>query len=322
MDLAVDGSEAGWPGERDYPSLSRLIGIVLAAWPEHRAYLHNSLSLRTEPLMRTSDRLAEAVLSLAAPDEEGHAADYRWLCGQIMEEELYFRKHKSYRFKTFAETYEHVYSNTAFMRRYMNGLLYSQVLWHMHASSLHFFSQRVAARVAAGGKVLEVGSGHGLLLFLALRDLNMGEAVAWDINQVSLDQTRHALEKLDALERARFAVRDIHALESFDETFDLIILSHLLEHLENPTEVLKKISPLLANTGLIYVNVPLNAPMPDHLILLQSPEEADRLLTDGGFRAIETSHHTTHGMALTRALRLKTAVTCSIIAERSSLTFA
>lgn len=321
MDAVANGGKEVGLDEQDYPSLSRLVGIVLAAWPEHRAYLHNSLSVRTGPLLRSSDRLAEAVLDLAAPHEAGHADDYRWLCGQIMEEELYFRKHKTYRFKTFAEASEHVYSDHEFMNRYMNGLLYSQILWYMHASSLHFFSQRVAARVPVGGKVLEVGSGHGLLLFLALRDLGMSQAVAWDINQVSLDQTRHALEKLGALDRARFAVRDIHTVDAVDETFDLIILSHLLEHLENPVGVLKKISPLLSHTGLVYVNVPLNAPMPDHLILLQTPEEAERLLTDGGFRPVEISHHTTHGMALTRALRLKTAVTCSIIAERASLGF-
>lgn len=321
MAAVAGGDVEGWLDKASYPSLTRLIQIVLEAWPEHRPYLQNSLSVRTEPLMRMSDRLAEAVLSLAATDEVGHAEDYKWLCGQILEEEFYFRKHKTYRFKTFAETNEHVYSNDEFMRRYMNGLLYSQVLWYIHASSLLFYSQRVAARVPVGGKVLEVGPGHGLLLFLALRDLNMSQAVAWDINPVSLDQTRHALEKLGALDRARFAVRDIHALEAVDETFDLIILSHLLEHLEDPVGVLKKLAPLLSQSGLIFVSVPVNAPMPDHLILLQSPEEAEGLLTDGGFRAIEISHHTTHGMSLTRAMRLKTAVTCSIIAERASLSF-
>jgi ubiquinone/menaquinone biosynthesis C-methylase UbiE len=298
-----------------YPSLARLVDVVVSVWPEHMAYIAKSLGVRTTALLETSDRMAAAVLELASPHETEHAEDYRWLCGQIREEELHFAREDAYRFKTFAETNANVYSDGPFMRRYMNGLLFSHVLWFMHISSLHFFRQRVAARVFAGGKVLEVGSGHGLLLFLALRDLGMGEALAWDLSQVSLDQTRGALEKLGALERARFAVQDMHAAEIGDERFDLIILSHLLEHLENPVDALTKISRLLTKTGLVFVNVPLNAPMPDHLILLRTPAEAEQLLIDGGFRVIEMSSHTTQNVSLSRALRSKTAVTCSIIAE-------
>jgi ubiquinone/menaquinone biosynthesis C-methylase UbiE len=197
----------------------------------------------------------------------------------------------------------------------MNGLLCAQILWYMHGASLRFFCQRLAALTRPGGKVLEVGPGHGLLLFLALRDLKMSEAVAWDLSDVSLEQTRHALGVLGALDRARFAVQDMHLAEMLDERFDLVILSHLLEHLEAPVEALKKLRHVIADSGLIFVNVPLNAPMPDHLILLREPGEAERMMTDGGFRVIEMSVHTTDGMPLIKALKMKTAATCSIIAK-------
>ena len=299
------------------PALTRLVSVVCNVWPEHASYLAKSLAARTDDLLETSDRMAAAVLELAAPHEREHAEDYRWLCAQIGEEELHFVRNDSYRFKTFEETNRHVYSDTAFMRRYMNGLLYSHVLWYMHISSLHFFRQRLAARVHSGGSVMEVGSGHGLLLFLALRDLGMKSALAWDLSRVSLDQTRGALEILGALDRARFAVQDMHTAEPGDERFNLIILSHLLEHLEDPVRALGKIARLLEKNGLVYVNVPLNAPMPDHLILLRAPEDAAQLMTVGGFRIVEMSMHTTQGVSLTKALKARTAVTCSIIAERA-----
>lgn len=298
-----------------YPALGRLLKAVLEVWPEHEGFLTKSLEPRTGSLLETSDRMAAAVLELAGEGVREHAEDYRWLCDQIRDEELEFARTERYRYSTFAETNANVYSDAAFMRRYMHGLLYSHVLWFMHISSLHFFSQRLAARVKAGGRVLEVGSGHGLLLFLALRDLGMAEAVAWDLSQVSLDQTREALARLGALDRARFAVQDMHKAEAGQETFDLIILSHLLEHLEDPVDALRKLKPLLNKRGLVYVNVPLNAPMPDHLILLQSPAEAEKLLVDGGFRVLEIASHTTQAVTLSRALKQRTAVTCSIIAE-------
>jgi ubiquinone/menaquinone biosynthesis C-methylase UbiE len=305
------------PDSKRYPHLARLIGVVREAWPEHGPYLVKSLAVRTGDLMETSDRMAAAVLELAEPQVREHADDYRWLCAQIREEELYFARNDSYRFKTFEETNRCVYADVSFMRRYMNGLLYSHVLWYMHISSLHFFRQRLAARVHRGGNVLEVGSGHGLLLFLAIRDLQMKTALAWDLSQVSLDQTHDALGRLGALDRARFAVQDMHAAEPGEERFELIILSHLLEHLEDPVRALRKTGRLLAKNGLVYVNVPLNAPMPDHLILLRNPDEAAQLMIEGGFRILEMSMHTTQGVALKSALKSNTAVTCSIIAEAS-----
>ena len=314
-------SSSGKSGDRrvsstgKYPALQRLTDIVMSVWPEHAAYIEKSLAARTEALLDTSDKIAEAILQLAAPEEINHAEDYRWLCAQIMEEELYFSRHEKYRYSTFEETNRYVYSDHDFMRRYMNGLLYSQVLWFMHASSLHFFRQRVASRVAPGGSVLEVGSGHGLLLYLALRDLGMGRAVAWDLSQVSLDQTRKALGRLGALDRAEFAIQDVHAADPTSEQFDLVILSHLLEHLENPVSVLQSIRSLLRKGGHLYVNVPLNAPMPDHLVLLETPAEVTKMLADGGFNILEVSYHTTQAAPLSKALRTKTAVTCSLICE-------
>ncbi len=298
-----------------HPNIARLVEAVVDVWPDHGTYLEKSFGARTASLLDTSDRMAAAVLELAADDVRGTAEDYRWLCDRIREEELNFARTDAYRFSTFEETNAHVYSDDEFMKRYMNGLLFSHVLWFMHASSLHFFVQRLAARVKAGGKVLEVGSGHGLLLFLCLRDLKMREAVAWDLSPVSLEHTRAALARLGAEGRARFAVQDMHQAEATGEQFDLVILSHLLEHLDDPIPALATVRKLLTKDGVLFVNVPLNAPMPDHLQLLRDPSEAEKMLVDGGFRVLEIASHTTQAMPLGKALKRKAAVTCSIIAE-------
>jgi SAM-dependent methyltransferase len=296
-------------------ALERLVSLIERVWPEHRAYLAKSIALRTPSLMETSERLAEAILQLSKPHELEHARDYRWLCEMIRGEELEFVRSGRYRFSSFAETSANVYSDAKFMRRYMNGLLFAQVFWFMHASSLHFYRDRVAARAKPGGSVLEVGSGHGLLLFLALSDLGLASATAWDLSEVSLEQTRGALRKLGALDRAHFLIQDMHTADVGEEKFDLVVLSHLLEHLEEPVRALRQMGRVLTRGGLLYVNVPLNAPMPDHLILLETPLDVQNMLSEGGFHILEMAFHTTQGMPLGRALRSKTAVTCSLIAE-------
>lgn len=297
------------------PHLAKLTHLVTEAWPEHADYLEKSFDVRTPALLDTSDSVAEVVLRLAGDHAGQTAQDYRWLCDVIREEELNFARTDAYRYSTFAETNAHVYSDDEFMQRYMHGLLLSHVLWYMHASSLHFFLGRLAARVKPGGKMMEVGSGHGLLIYLALTRLGLEEAVAWDISPVSLDQTRAALDQLGMGERARYAIQDMHQIEAGSEQFDLIILSHLLEHLEAPVDALQKIRNAVAKGGYLFVNVPLNAPMPDHIQLLSDPDDAVKMLEEGGFRVLEIASHTTQAASLPRALKRKIAVTCSIIAE-------
>lgn len=299
----------------DHPGLSRLFDVVLAEWPEHAVYLNQSFAQRSPALVETSERIAEAVLRLAGGRAAQIAADYRWLCDQIREEEIHFARTDRYRFDSFEETNAQVYSNDTFMERYMNGLLYSHVLWYMHLSSLHFFTGRLPARLRGRDRVLEVGSGHGLMLYLALRDLGIAEATAWDLSEVSLEQTREALDLLGMEGRAELVVQDMHKAEPQGRPFDLVILSHLLEHLDDPVDALHRLKGVVTKGGHLFVNIPLNAPMPDHLVLLRTPEEAMAIIEKGGFRVLEIASHTTQGVPLPRALRAKTAVTCSIIAE-------
>jgi len=298
-----------------WPNLVRLITAVLNCWPEHAGYLRKSFAERSAGMLATSDHVAGSVLALAGDRASQIAADYRWLGDRIREEEIEFARTGHYRYSSFEQTNAHVYGDDIFMERYMHGLLFSHVLWFMHASSLHFFRTRLEARVRKEGRVLEVGSGHGLLLYLALNDLGFAEAHAWDLSEISLSQTRAALALLGAEGRSHFAIRDMHSVKLEGETFDLIILSHILEHLENPISALERMRPALGKNGLLFVNVPINAPMPDHVFLLETPDAALELLRSGGYRVVEMATHTTQAMSLSQALRRKTALTCSIIAE-------
>jgi 2-polyprenyl-3-methyl-5-hydroxy-6-metoxy-1,4-benzoquinol methylase len=299
-----------------WPALGALCDMVLDCWPEHAGYLAKSFEPRSEGMMATSDHVAEAMLALIGGGKAQVAANYRWLCDRIREEEIEFARTGRYRYSSFEQTNAHVYSNDAFMERYMHGLLLSHVLWYMHASSLHFFRQRLETRVLRGGRVLEVGSGHGLLLYLALTDFGLIEAHGWDLSEVSLAQTRHAMAKLGAEgDNLHFRIQDMHQVEPNGEKFDLVILSHILEHLDDPVASLQKMRGAVAKSGVLFVNVPLNAPMPDHVILLENPDQAAELIEKGGFRIVEIATHTTQAKRLAQSLRQRIAVTCSIIAE-------
>lgn len=299
------------------PQLGRLCGAVLETWPEHEPALTRSLSVRPAALLDTSEDVAAAVLAICGSRLDSIARDYRLLCGVIVEEELQFARTGRYRYDSFEETNLNVYANDEFMASYMNGLLLSHVLWSMHASSLHWFRDRLKSRMMPGGRVLEIGPGHGLLLYLAHQGLAAGEAHGWDLSRVSLDHTAEALAAL-GMHGAIFRQQDLHkVVGAGGETFNLVILSHILEHLDDPVAALQSVSGLLAKDGKVFVNVPMNAPMPDHIQLLTHPDEVMAMIRAGGFEPVEFALHTSNFTSIRSSLKRRTATTCSIIAERA-----
>lgn len=96
------------------------------------------------------------------------------------------------------------------------------------------------------GKALEIGSSTGLLLSLLKEN-------GWDVNGVEISpQAAEFAEKR--------GVKTIHTpvekLTLPAGTFDLVILNHTLEHLQNPKEVLEKLHDLLIDDGVLLIDVP------------------------------------------------------------------
>jgi 2-polyprenyl-3-methyl-5-hydroxy-6-metoxy-1,4-benzoquinol methylase len=297
---------------------------LLRLWPEHERYLHNSLRARDQSLLAFSEELSDLVGRLAATVDGGSQAlarDYRFLCEEIsLPEELHFRRHDSYRLKSFEEAERTIYSNAPFMKRYMNGLLVSDVIWVNHCRALQHFAEVYLNGLNRGARLLEIGPGHGLLLYLAAQNQNVGELFAWDVSQSSLDMSRHALETLGAAKSVRFEKRNIldaSIMEACNEgSFDAIVLSEVLEHLEEPEKAARVLFYLCKPGGHVWINVPANCPMPDHLYLVREPKEVEDLVRSVGFEVVDTAHFPMTGVTLDRAIRQKLTMSCIILGRR------
>ena len=128
-----------------------------------------------------------------------------------------------------------------------------------------------------------------------------------------------------SLTRSKIA-RDVHHLtvsnehlENFktDELFDVIVLRHLLEHIENPTAMLKKIKTFLKPDGLLLIVIPnidclgrylyqehWEWVLPWHLHFY-TPKTLTRLLTKLGYskmKIYQTPSPLWHPQTLNRAL--------------------
>ena len=111
-------------------------------------------------------------------------------------------------------------------------------------------------------RVLDIGTGFGHILHSMGKRFPNSEKYAIEISDI-------CIEHLKSLGVHVFTEPAEKILPKLKQKFDIIILSHLFEHLVNPLEFLSLLSSNLSPTGLLYIEVP-NIPVeslekyPDH----------------------------------------------------------
>ncbi len=152
-------------------------------------------------------------------------------------------------------------------------------------SSLDFRVRYLKAREK--GRLLEVGCGSGQIL-KELRELG------WLVEGVDLDSRAVEIAKKNGLHVVSGFLEDQHYQ---DDTFDVIILSHLIEHVDDPLQLLKESYRILKSGGVIVIVTPnilsfghyryksfwLHLDPPRHMHLF-SPETLQRLLVQVSFK--------------------------------------
>jgi ubiquinone/menaquinone biosynthesis C-methylase UbiE len=300
----------------DRPSALAIVKVTLAAWPEHAKFLAKSFQQRTPAMLDATEAAAAAVRKLMAGDDRRFAEDYHWTCDRLREEELFFHREGRYRLSTFAEAVAEVYSDADYMRRYMSGLLVTQVLWYNHVATLEMFLRRVLGAAVEPFDYLEVGPGHGLMTYFAAAAPLSRTLELWDVSAVSLKQTRAALDRLGVTKPVSLVETDILRAPPSRPRFDLVVISEVLEHLETPGAALRLLRSAIAEEGRIFINVPINSPSPDHLYLFSAPQDVVDLIEDSGLHVERMELYATQGRAVERALANRISVSAGVIARR------
>lgn len=95
------------------------------------------------------------------------------------------------------------------------------------------------------GSVLEIGSSRGLLLYQLKQK-------GWNV--CGIEPSKSAAS--DAEEKGVKTLNEKFNRVSLEEKFDLVILNHTLEHLDNPLETIKEVKGILKPRGLVLIDVP------------------------------------------------------------------
>lgn len=295
------------------PAIRKIVNAVLEVWPEHLDYC-NARFLKDTPEFRARmDEVAELVVSIVGEELHGYCRDYRWMCEEFLKEEIYFARHKTYRLSTFDDAFREVYGDSTYMSRYVRGILISQILWGPHAQAFDLYRTSFLASLPQGSDYLEVGPGHGLFLFFASRQPNIGSLEAWDVSKSSIAETKATLSKLGVTRDISIVEQDVLAAPSHVEKYDAAVISEVLEHLEAPDKALRSLHAGLRKGGRIFINAPINSPAPDHIYLWRTTEEFVTFVEDQGFEIEQATFFPVTGASLEHAIKRNKSVSCIVV---------
>lgn len=162
-----------------------------------------------------------------------------------------------------------------------------------------------------GGRLLDLGSGSGAFL-------SQMAALGWRAHGIDPDPAAVASAREAGLSVTQGTLGDLD-LEEHAGAFDAVTLSHVIEHLHDPAEDLRRIHRLLRPGGLLWIATPnlealglrrfghdwLGLDPPRHLVLF-TRGSLEKLLRDTGFEpqpAPPTSPHALQMFSQSAAIR-------------------
>ena len=207
---------------------------------------------------------------------------YLKMTGDMFIERMKFLETGEYANKSYKDVDEKIYSNPDIMDYHMHGLAIAQFLWPDQYTRFRFFSENLL-KFAPIKNYLEIGGGHGQYVREAVKQLGSNcNFTVIDISQSSLN----ICENLAGGENVKFILKDIFDYND-SEKYDFITVGEVIEHLEDPLSLLKKIHSFLNDNGTVYLTTPVNAPMIDHIYLFNNVNEIKGLLKKANFKVID-----------------------------------
>jgi 2-polyprenyl-3-methyl-5-hydroxy-6-metoxy-1,4-benzoquinol methylase len=209
--------------------------------------------------------------------------------GEFHERQLDFLRSGSYRENDYDQVTRDVYANDPYMESvYYPALLLSYLAAPNYRHILRALDATIARWRAAGvARILDVASGHGLLLLLALEELPAARGVAIDVAPAAL-RFASALQQATGWGEGRFSFELMDVLAASPSAlggpFDAAICCELLEHVPQPARFLAAIHGRLVPQGRLFLTAAVRMESVDHLTLFASIDELTQLLGREGYR--------------------------------------
>ena len=240
---------------------------------------------------------------------------YVFLTETTMEEGRYFQERGGYRYHSFEEVDKRVYADREKMTLCMLGLSVAEYLWETILLIHRFYEKTI--RKVCGGSYLEIGPGHGKYFPEAYNLGKFQKYVAVDVSKTAIGMT-DAYMKRYAVPGGYYELlcRDATELDT-REKYDFIVAQEVLEHLEDPLGMLRKIGSLLSENGQAYVLMPIMAPSKQHIFLFRDVQHVKQMVKQAGLEIVEEAYITAKGMPVEEAEKKRLPVNACLIVKNS-----
>lgn len=261
--------------------LAQLLTEIGRINPLQTRFLEQSLSDLTEHEICTFFQYLNYCLAHGITIEY-LAKSYDLIVKDTFREQVYFRRHGHYRYRTYDEVANSVYHHPEYMNQYMYGLALSTFLWPNHLAMYRFFIDTLPKQRA--GRYLEVGPGHGFYFMQAMHHSQYDFFQGVDISATSVEMTNSILASKDFAKSPNYLITqsDFFKWDS-QKKFDCLVMAEVLEHVEQPLAFLQQLH-LLANNGAhVFITTCINAPAIDHIYLYPNIESLRLQINESGF---------------------------------------
>lgn len=268
-------------------SLTRFTEDLAAAYPLLAPGVADNRALDPETFDALGGRLcdwAQAHLGDAFPValREGYAH----FVADVNLSQAKYERRGHYANKSYAEVEKAVYGNPAHMQFYHWGVYATTFAWAHHLAIYRFFQQRFLSRLPQHGRLIDFGCGSGVWSFLSTEALPDWSSTGVDISETSIGIATGMAASMGVQDRVEFVCADATAI-AFDEPFDAGVCCFLVEHLENPVELLTAFAGLLKPRVRAFVTGAISAAEVDHIYEMTHESEAVLLLEKAGLRVVE-----------------------------------
>lgn len=264
-----------------HPAVDELLGEIVRINPLQKNFIASSLDDATPS---DFEELANYIgyCQQRSMDIPYLAGCYDVIVKDTLREQLYFQRHKRYRYSTFAEVADSVYFDDAYMSQYMHGLAITAWLWPNHREMHRYFASVIPTGVQ--GSYLEIGPGHGVYMMTAMQRASYEHFEGIDLSPTSVALTTGLLESHNLPGGPSWEIycSDFLEDELHQDKYDAIVMGEVLEHVEQPLVFLKKIRELASDDTFIFITTPINAPAVDHIYLFESLRDIEELVEEAG----------------------------------------
>ena len=155
-------------------------------------------------------------------------------------------------------------------------------------------NKKLLGRLPKGGRVLDVGCGFGAFVYFALHEGY--DAYGIDFND---EHIRAGREVLGLGKRLILGdIKDLHNANNFCESFDLVTLFEVIEHVGDPGQLIQNARRMLSEEGLLTISCPnearwqptgrIFADYPPHHLTRWRPDTLRSFLEKQGFEHVKT----------------------------------